>query len=52
MDLTALQVAGATKTINCSTWSHDENRYHIWWGRHLPHVLDTAAYGSSNNWWT
>ncbi|MCX6793969.1 MAG: hypothetical protein NTY06_02585, partial [Candidatus Gottesmanbacteria bacterium] len=46
-------LTGATKLINCSTWScneYDGYTYKKWWFMHLPHAAGQTD-GKWNNWW-
>jgi len=45
------ELPGRARTVDCAEWGGGDMRaHHIWWLRHLPHVLG-ETYGVSNNWW-
>jgi hypothetical protein len=44
-------LSGSPVNVNCSEWGGGDTRlHHIWWLRHLPHIVGRKN-GISYNWW-
>lgn len=44
-------LSGQPRLVNCREWGHgDIRQHHLWWLRHLPHMVGSTE-GISHNWW-
>jgi hypothetical protein len=44
-------LSGEPRLVDCSEWGDGAIRlHHLWWFRHLPHVIG-ETHGIANNWW-
>ena len=45
------ELAGAPRRVDCSEWGNGDIRlHHLWWFRHMPHIMGETA-GIAHNWW-
>ncbi|MEM9955333.1 MAG: hypothetical protein AAF846_27265 [Chloroflexota bacterium] len=44
-------LSGEPRIVNCKEWGNGDIRlHHLWWFRHMPHIIGETN-GISNNWW-
>ena len=44
-------LSGAPRTVDCREWGNGDIRlHHLWWFRHMPHIIGEAE-GILTNWW-